>query len=173
MSKPTLVIVPGAWQMPVVWDAFRVAVKEAGYPPSIYVALPTIEGTGTPLPGLADDVVAVCNVLDPFIEQVKEVVLLCHFPGGVIGSNAAQSLLDLLCGSPLPWMKLRDRVSGDPGMFPQIGFNDLSPEDRARWAEEATHTSAALFAAPSGYEPGHCPFLSKPNEMLKALQSVV
>ncbi len=98
-------------------------------------------------------------------------------------------------------------------MFPQIGFNDLSAEDQARWAKEATHTSAALFATPSSYEPwatgipcsyiftsddnalplvfqqgmaqqlgpeprtatlksGHCPFLSMPDELLKALETV-
>ena len=99
-------------------------------------------------------------------------------------------------------------------MFPQVGFNDMSPEDQARWSKEATHTSAALFATPSGYEPwasgipcsyilcsddnalpmpfqqgmvqqlgpeprtatlksGHCPFLSMPDDLLKALETVL
>lgn len=98
-------------------------------------------------------------------------------------------------------------------MFPQIGFNDLSPEEQARWSKEATHTSAALFATPSMFEPwtngipcsyiicandnalpmpfqqgmvqqlgpeprtvtltsGHCPFVSKPGELLEALEKV-
>lgn len=104
-------------------------------------------------------------------------------------------------------------MSGDPDMFPQIGFNDMSPGEQNRWAKEATHTTAALFAAPSSYEPwansipcsyifcsednalplpfqqgmvqqlgpaprtatlnsGHCPFLSMPDGLLKALETV-
>jgi hypothetical protein len=99
-------------------------------------------------------------------------------------------------------------------MFPQVGFNDMPAEEQARWAKEATYTSAALFATPSGYEPwasgvpcsyvftaddnalplmyqqgmsqqlgpeprtatlksGHCPFLSMPDELLKAFKSVL
>jgi hypothetical protein len=106
-----------------------------------------------------------------------------------------------------------DRVSGDADMFPRIGFNDLPPGEQARWAKEATHTSAALFATPSSYEPwangipcsyifcsednalplplqqgmvqqlgpeprtaslksGHCPFLSMPIDLLRALETV-
>jgi len=105
-------------------------------------------------------------------------------------------------------------VTGHPDLFPEVGFNDLSPEQQARWGKEATHTSAALFATPSGYEPwangipcsyihtekdnalplpyqhgmvqqlgpeprvatlqsGHCPHLSMPEELLKALEVVI
>lgn len=38
-------------------------------------------------------------------------------------------------------------------MFPEVGFNDMAPEDQQYWATQATWTSAALFAAPSAYEP--------------------
>lgn len=98
-------------------------------------------------------------------------------------------------------------------MLPQVAFNDLSADDQARWAQEMTYTSAALFAAPWGYEPwaagvpcsyifctndnalplpyqqgmaqqlgpeprtaslpsGHCPFLSMPDDLLTAFESV-
>ncbi|KAB5580097.1 Alpha/beta hydrolase fold-1 [Coniochaeta sp. 2T2.1] len=241
MSKPTIVIVPGAWQTPLVWDAFRATVEKAGYPPSIHVPLPTIGGTQIPLPGLSEDVVTVRNVLEPLIEQGKEVVLLCHSSGGLIGSNAVEgfdavsrkaagktsggvvrivfvaAFLLPKGRSLLPGFAGREAAALDESrdVFPQIGFNDLPPEDRARWAKEATHTSASLFSAPWGHEPwangtipcsyifcsadnalllafqqgmvqqlglkprtatlerGHCPFLSMPDEMLKALQSVV
>ena len=42
---------------------------------------------------------------------------------------------------------------GVPEMLPQVGFNDMAPEDQAKWAAEMTHTSAALFATPSSHEP--------------------
>lgn len=38
-------------------------------------------------------------------------------------------------------------------MYPQVGFNDMSPDEQARWSKEATHASAVLFGTPSGYEP--------------------
>ena len=105
---------------------------------------------------------------------------------------------------------------GDASMFPQVLFNDLSPEEAERWAKEVSHTSAALFAAPSGYEPwangipcgyifceddnalplsyqqgmteqlqlgpdsktvslkaDHCPFVSRYEEVLSALRSMI
>lgn len=77
------------------------------------------------------------NILEPLVDQGKEVVLLCHSSGGVVGSNSiegldvasrkaagksggvvrvvflaafmlpkGQSLLGLLGGNPLPWMKV-------------------------------------------------------------------
>lgn len=141
MSKATIVVVPGAWQKPIVWDGFRATLKSAGYE-SEYVTLPTNGGTETPPAGLAEDVVAVRAALEPLVEQGKEVVLLCHSSGGVIGSNAVegfdaashkaagktggvvrvvflaafmlpkgQSLLGLLGGNPLPWMVVE--VSSD------------------------------------------------------------
>lgn len=38
-------------------------------------------------------------------------------------------------------------------MLPQVGLNDLSPEEQTKWAAEMTHTSAVLFAATALYEP--------------------
>lgn len=95
-------------------------------------------------------------------------------------------------------------------MIPEVCFSDISPEETARWAKEASHTSAALFLGKSEYEPwadvipcayiftkqdgclpyplqhkmaqqlgpnpltaeieaNHCPFLSKPQELLSAI----
>jgi alpha-beta hydrolase superfamily lysophospholipase len=158
MSKPTVVIVPGVWQKPVVWDAFRVTLEKAGYPSSVHVALPTTGGTETPLAGLAEDVAVVRGVLEPLVDQQgREVVLLCHSSGGVIGSNAVegfdlasrkaagktggvirvvflsafmlpkgQSLLALLGGNPLPWMKVevKSRISSVLCLSP---FADVFP----------------------------------------------
>jgi len=46
-----------------------------------------------------------------------------------------------------------DRVTGDPTMMPEIGFNDLPEDEKTYWAQQTTWTSAALFAAPSQFEP--------------------
>lgn len=133
-SKPAVVIVPGAWQLPVVWDEFRSILDRAGYN-AYHVALPSIGGTELPLTGLPEDVAAVRKTLDSLVDEGREVVMLCHSSGGVVGSNAIEgydvaarekagkkggvvrivylsafmlpkgkSLIEMLGGEPLPWM---------------------------------------------------------------------
>ncbi|KAK4156622.1 Alpha/beta hydrolase fold-1 [Chaetomidium leptoderma] len=182
--KPTVVIVPGSWQLPAVWDEFRAVLSRAGHQ-SYHVNLPSVGGTELPLTGLPEDVAAVRNVVGGLADSGDEIVLLCHSSGGVVGSNAVegydmaarqaagkqggvvrivylsafmlpkdQSLLGMLGGVPLPWMVVDgDRVTGDPEMMPEIGFNDLPADKKAEWAQQVTWTSAALFAAPSQFEP--------------------
>ncbi|KAL2193720.1 Alpha/beta hydrolase fold-1 [Corynascus similis CBS 632.67] len=183
-TKPTIVIAPGAWQLPTAWDEFRSVLARAGYE-SHHVALPSVGGTELPLTGLAEDVAAVRTVIAPLADRGDDIVLLCHSSGGVVGSNAIEgydiaarkaegkiggvirivylsafmlpkgkSLLDMLGGVPLPWMVVEgDRVTGDPNMMPEVGFNDLPVDKQAYWAQQVTWTSAALFAAPSQFEP--------------------
>ncbi|KAI5457672.1 alpha/beta-hydrolase [Mariannaea sp. PMI_226] len=171
-AKPTIVIVPGSWQKPIAWDGFQEKLNQAGYPTE-YVPLKTVGGTELPLAGLAEDVAEVQAVLTKLSNEGKKVVLLCHSSGGVVGSNSVpgfdvtgiiylsafmipkgKSLMDMLGGQPLPWMDIQgDRVSGNLEMLPQVAFNDLNAEDQAKWVQEMTHTSAALFATPSNYEP--------------------
>ncbi|KAH6632142.1 Alpha/Beta hydrolase protein [Chaetomium tenue] len=183
-TKPTIVIVPGSWQLPSAWDDFRSVLTQVGHE-SHHVPLPSVGGTQLPLTGLPEDVAAVQQVLTGLADQGKKIILLCHSSGGVVGSNAVegfdvaarqaagkvggvtrivylsafmlpkdQSLLGMLGGTPLPWMIVQgDRVIGDPSMMPEIGFNDLPPQQAAYWAQQTTWTSAALFAAPSQFEP--------------------
>lgn len=44
-------------------------------------------------------------------------------------------------GQTTHWLSLQgDRVRGNPEMLPQVGFNDLSPEEQSKWAKEMTHS---------------------------------
>ncbi|KAK8136089.1 hypothetical protein PG984_004029 [Apiospora sp. TS-2023a] len=173
MSKPVIVIVPGAWQKPVAFTGFVQKLQAAGYE-ATHVTLPTVGGTELPLAGLAEDVAAVRKVLQKIAGEGKKALVIGHSSGGLVGSNAiagqdnvvgiiylsgfmipaGKALLDMLGGQPLPWMDIQgDRVVGVPEMIPQVAFNDLSGEEQTKWAKEMTHTSAALFATPSGHEP--------------------
>ncbi|KAI0147040.1 alpha/beta-hydrolase [Xylariaceae sp. FL1272] len=171
-TKPTIVIIPGAWQKPVAFDGILKKLADAGYDAE-HVAMPTVGGTETPLAGLSDDVAAVQSLLRKLNDQGKKPLIIGHSSGGVVGSNSiagfdvagfiflsafmiprGKSLLDMLGGQPLPWMDIQgDRVAGKPEMLPQVAFNDLDAEGQAKWSKEMTHTSAALFATPSSYEP--------------------
>ncbi|KAK8066780.1 hypothetical protein PG997_013527 [Apiospora hydei] len=173
MSKPVIVIVPGAWQKPVAFEGLVQRLQTAGFE-AIHVPLPTVGGTDLPLAGLAEDVAAVQAVLQKLAGEGKKALVVGHSAGGLVGSNAVagqdnvvgliylsafmipkgKALLDMLGGNPLPWMNVQgDRVVGVPEMLPQVAFNDLASEEQAKWAKEMSHTATGLFATPSGHEP--------------------
>lgn len=132
--RPSVLIVPGAWQLPVAFDTLK-ADLSATFPEVSVVPLPTVGGTSTPLPGLSDDVAAVRSELDRLVSKGSDVVVYSHSYGGVVASNAVEgydaksrtaagktggvisvvyasafllpkgkSLIDMLGGEPLPWM---------------------------------------------------------------------
>lgn len=134
MSKPTIIIIPGAWQKPVAFEGIVQLLEKTGYP-TTHVPLPTVGDLDAPLATLEDDIETVRKVLNPLLEEGKEVVLIGHSSGGIsmsavvegndIASRKAagqeggvltciflaafvipkgQSLLGMLGGQPLPWM---------------------------------------------------------------------
>lgn len=146
MSKPSIIIVPGAWQTPPAFKGIVNVLETAGYP-TVHVPLPTVGGEALPLAGLDDDVEAVRKVLAPLVDEGKDVVLIGHSSGGVsmsavvegfdTASRAAagkkggvvkciflaafvipkgSSLLEMLGGQPLPWMVINVRAC-----TPQLG----------------------------------------------------
>lgn len=146
--KPSILIVPGAWQLPSAFQPFATELAGSDFNASI-VALPTVGGTTTPLASLSDDVAAVRTELDKLVADGKEVVIYSHSYGGVVASNAVEgydvatrsaagasggvvsivyasafmlpkgsSLLDLLGGEPLPWMIVE--VCNPVPQFPSV-----------------------------------------------------
>jgi pimeloyl-ACP methyl ester carboxylesterase len=135
-TKPTIVLSHGAWQPAAGYEPFAQKLNEAGHPTEV-VALPSVGGTETPLPGVPEDIAAVRKALTKHADEGKDIILLCHSYGGLVGSNAVEgfdyasrkaagkkggviltvymsafmvpkgkSLLDMLGGQPLPWMKV-------------------------------------------------------------------
>ncbi|KAG8169188.1 hypothetical protein KVR01_001937 [Diaporthe batatas] len=183
-SKPTIVIVPGAWQLTSCFAPFADLLKSKGFDNEV-VDMPSVGGTQLPLTGLPEDVAAVRAVVQPLVAAGKEVVLLAHSAGGISGGGAVKgldlktrqqaglpggvvrmiymtafmvpkgsSLLQMLGGQPPPWMVVDgDRITVDPDVVQELGYSDLPPEERQKWSREMTHTSAALFAGASEYEP--------------------
>lgn len=90
--KPTIVIVPGAWQRSAAFVPFANLLKKSGYDAEC-VDVPSTGGTERPLTGLPEDVAAVRAVLAPLVaEQGRDVVVLTHSAGGVSGSAAVRGL---------------------------------------------------------------------------------
>ncbi|CZS99810.1 uncharacterized protein RCO7_01628 [Rhynchosporium graminicola] len=168
-SKPTIVIVPGAWQLASGWSEFAILLRNARYGVEV-VSYPSVGGTVSPLPGLADDVAATQEILRKVLGKGKEVILLCHSYGGVVGSCAVEgyssverkregrrggvsllvymsafmiprgrSLLDMLNGEPLPWMN----VQGEKTVAVESMMKDVIYNDMSdeQAAKHKAHTS--------------------------------
>lgn len=90
-SKPTIVIVPGAWQLATTYEPFAALLRKSGFDSQV-VALPSTGGTKLPLAGLPEDIAAIRAVLTPLVDAGKAVVLLTHSAGGVSGSAALKGL---------------------------------------------------------------------------------
>lgn len=87
-SKPTVVFVPGAWHTP---DGFHLVMSElqaAGYETK-GVNLASV-GASTPLQDFQPDVQAIQDVLKPLVDQGKDILLMLHSYGGIIGNEAIQ-----------------------------------------------------------------------------------
>ena len=134
MTNPTIVIVPGAWQKPRIFEGFCQKLREAGYSTEL-VNPPSIGGVELPLAGLAEDVAAVQSVLEQLTRDGKRAVLLGHSSGGLIASNAAKgfdldgiiymtafavpkgkALMELMGGKPLDWMDVQVSKHHSPGI---------------------------------------------------------
>ncbi|CAN8100547.1 unnamed protein product [Discula destructiva] len=85
-ANPDIVIVPGAWQIEPSWELFRGYLTDAGYNVS-QVTLPSV---GVSLTGLDVDVDATQAVIDPLLDEGKDVVVLSHSLGGLIAANAVE-----------------------------------------------------------------------------------
>jgi pimeloyl-ACP methyl ester carboxylesterase len=90
MSKPTIVFPPGAWHTPDCFDIVREQLHQRGWETEA-VAYPSM-GAEPPNKGLAEDAAAVRVVLDELINHGKDIVLVVHSYGGLVGQNAVDGL---------------------------------------------------------------------------------
>lgn len=166
-ANPSVVIVPGAWQVDPSWNGFMQKLESAGYD-TAKVTLPSV---GISLTGLDRDVAAAAAVIDPLLDAGKDVVLLSHSLGGLIAGNAVQgrdvaarqkagkkggvvqliylaafmtpagaSLKDLMGGSYFPWMEVT--------VGPRLERSRASRKDAAKANGSALCSMAGSRAIP-------------------------
>lgn len=91
-SKPTFVLVPGAWHSPSHFSHLIARLHEAGYP-TVSLNLPSIDSEEPKKIEAATDVAFVREeMLLPLLEDEKDVVLVMHSYGGLPGGAAAKGL---------------------------------------------------------------------------------
>ncbi|OJD32277.1 uncharacterized protein BKCO1_3900087 [Diplodia corticola] len=89
-AKPTLVFAPGAWHTPDCFDIVREQLHQRGWATE-GVAYPSV-GAEPPTKGLAEDAAAVRATLQRLADEAKEIVLVVHSYGGLVGQNAIEGL---------------------------------------------------------------------------------
>jgi hypothetical protein len=168
MTKPTIVLLPGAWHSPAHYNKLRKELEKHGYE-SEAVALATVDPKDPPNTDADSDVKVISAAINKVLDAGKDVVLVTHSYSGLPGQSAAysfitdkqdgprlvaiammcsfiypphMSLLGPLGNKPLP---IHD-VSSDENLVSVGGpgpdhlfYNDVSPE-------EAAHSKSLLKA---------------------------
>lgn len=85
-SKPDFLLVPGAWHGPEAFQPTTTLLEKAGY--IVHgVSLPSV-GASPQVQSFNPDVEAVRTALEKLLSAGKDVVIIMHSYGGVVGSEA-------------------------------------------------------------------------------------
>jgi len=90
-TKPVIVFTPGAWHSPAGFHMVVDKLEQAGYETK-GVTLASV-GAPEPLKDFQPDLEAIQAALKPIVDQGKDVLLVVHSYGGVIGGEAVQGFL--------------------------------------------------------------------------------
>ncbi|KFZ25201.1 hypothetical protein V502_00333 [Pseudogymnoascus sp. VKM F-4520 (FW-2644)] len=179
--RPTIVLVPGAWQRSLVFDGVQHKLRLIGYPTVLVDHLST--GAEPPTIELSDDVDNLHNVLQQLVDEGKDVVVVAHLYGGVVASCAVEGL-------DVPALRRAGRRGGVIMLAylsafgdycrttdeANVFYNDLSVAEQEKWIATMTHMPVAVFKSKSTYEPWHAMpcmyvFCTNDNAIPMALQT--
>ena len=90
MSKPTILLVGGAWHTADYLKPLATALEAADYP-TIALALPSV-GASPPKRDFGDDVALVRSTTSDLASEGKHIVAVLHSFGGIVGTEALQGL---------------------------------------------------------------------------------
>lgn len=91
-SKPTFVLVPGAWHSPSHYGHLLARLHEAGHP-TVSLALPSVNPEEPKKIDVGTDITFIREkMLLPLLEDGKDIVLVMHSYGGCPGGAAAKGL---------------------------------------------------------------------------------
>jgi pimeloyl-ACP methyl ester carboxylesterase len=90
MSKPTFVLLHGAWHTPKCWTLLTTHLTKAGYE-AIAPALPS-SGSNPPTPDWSADISLIRNTVSDLVDQGRDVVVVMHSFSGMTGGTALQGL---------------------------------------------------------------------------------
>lgn len=96
-SKPTLVLVPGAWHRADTWSKVVAELEPQGYK-TICITHPST--LSDPNKGIFDDIEATRKAILEETSQGRDVVVVVHSYGGMVGPSAIKGLTDPMSERP-------------------------------------------------------------------------
>lgn len=88
----SIVLVHGAWHSPAAWGSFPSLLEEAIGARVVAVALPSVHGAPAAYKA-EDDALAIRALIEPELEEGRDVVTICHSYGGVPTADAVKGFL--------------------------------------------------------------------------------
>ncbi|KAH6721258.1 prolyl aminopeptidase-like protein [Leptodontidium sp. 2 PMI_412] len=110
-SKPDFIIVPGAWHSPDSFAPTTALLQKAGFT-THGIHLPSY-GASPPLKSFDPDVLAVRDVVNKVLSSGKDVIMIFHSYGGVVGCEALKEYVNEVStgkGGKQGWGKVRRLV---------------------------------------------------------------
>ena len=93
MSKPTILLVGGAWHTAEYLRPLATTLEAAEYP-VVALGLPSV-GADPPKPDFGDDIAIIRSTVSDLISEGKRVVAVLHSYGGIAGTEALQKFGDM------------------------------------------------------------------------------
>ena len=178
-TKPTVIIIPGAWHFGTKhFKPLTTRLEAAGYN-VVPLDLPSI-GDDPPLTGWKDDITHVASSIEEAADRGEDVVLVMHSRGGHVGCDAAQGLsktdreaagkkggivrLVFLCAfaapeglsiffatnGPSKWIDVQQEISR-PTREEEIFYNDCTAEQIEEAKRDLKPQSTLCFLLPLTY----------------------
>lgn len=91
MQKATIVMVPGLWEGPTVFDNIARTLSTKGYAVHV-LSLPSTGTKGPDSPSMDDDIASIRGAIEPLVNAGRTIVLVLHSAGGFLGSAAIEGL---------------------------------------------------------------------------------
>ncbi|OJJ61427.1 hypothetical protein ASPSYDRAFT_43362 [Aspergillus sydowii CBS 593.65] len=85
-NPPTLIFIPGSWHKPTCYNKVTKPLQDQHHLKCIAITLPST--TGTPAATFKDDIDAVRDAISAETTQGRNVVVLAHSYGGMVGNSA-------------------------------------------------------------------------------------
>ncbi|KAK1138707.1 hypothetical protein N8T08_002056 [Aspergillus melleus] len=154
-EPPTIVIVQGSFQTPLVYESLRTGLQDAGYP-VVHPVLPScsnVDDADFPTRTLNDDALAVTQAIDELVQQGKRVVAqgreggvvhLFYFAAFILG--VGQSVLGTFGESPNNNITSDGRFTIKNGA--EILYNDLPQQDAKLWESRLIPQSYLVQSTP-------------------------
>jgi pimeloyl-ACP methyl ester carboxylesterase len=90
MSKPHIILVPGAWHAPFYMDTMVSKIQSLGY--AVHARQMPAVGSSSPPKDLTTDISALRSTVEEAIDTGNDVVVICHSWGGMVTGSGLTGL---------------------------------------------------------------------------------